>query len=55
MNWLDGAGRTQTMSMKELKDWRGKRADAGRIAQGLPKNNKFKGAPTATTAKSEDE
>ena len=55
LNWLDGAGRTQTMSMKELKDWRGKRADAGRIAQGLPKNNKFKGAPTATTAKSEDE
>ena len=31
--------------MKELKDWRGKRADAGRIAQGLPKNNKFRGAP----------
>jgi topoisomerase-4 subunit A len=53
LSWLDGAGRTQTMSMKELKDWRGKRADAGRIAQGLPKNNKFRGAPTA--AKSDDE
>jgi topoisomerase-4 subunit A len=46
LTWLDGAGRTQTLSMKELKDWRGKRADAGRIAHGLPKNNKFRGAPT---------
>jgi hypothetical protein len=33
--------------MRELKDWRGERAQAGRIAQGLPKNNKFRGAPTA--------
>jgi topoisomerase-4 subunit A len=41
------------MSMKELKDWRGKRADAGRIAQGLPKNNKFKGA--AAAAKSDED
>jgi len=47
LTWLDGAGRTQTLSMKELKDYRGKRADAGRIAQGLPKNNKFRGAPAA--------
>jgi topoisomerase-4 subunit A len=46
LTWIDGAGRTQAMSMKELKDWRGSRADAGRIAQGLPKNNKFRGAPT---------
>jgi topoisomerase-4 subunit A len=46
LSWIDGAGRTQTLSMKELKDWRGKRADAGRIAHGLPKNNKFRGAPT---------
>jgi topoisomerase-4 subunit A len=50
LTWVDGAGRTQTMSMKELKDWRGKRADAGRIAQGLPKNNKFKGVPAAPKA-----
>ncbi len=53
MSWLDGAGRTQTLSMKELKDWRGNRADAGRIAQGLPKNNKFRGAPAATKASDE--
>src|SRR5476649_1783194 len=54
LTWIDGAGRTQTLSMKELKDWRGKRADAGRIAQGLPKNNKFRATRTAGKA-SEDE
>jgi topoisomerase-4 subunit A len=47
LSWVDGAGRTQTLTMKELKDWCGKRADAGRIAQGLPKNNKFRAASTA--------
>ena len=47
LTWVDGAGRTQTLTMRELKDWRGERAQAGRIAQGLPKNNKFRGAPTA--------
>ncbi len=52
LSWVDGAGRTQTLTMKELKDWRGDRAQAGRIAQGLPKNNKFRGASAA--AKSED-
>jgi topoisomerase-4 subunit A len=29
------------MSWKELSDWRGNRADAGRLAHGLPKSNKF--------------
>ena len=52
LTWLDGAGRTQTLSMKELKNWRGKRADAGRIAEGLPKNNKFRGAPSGSKAES---
>ncbi|HZL29458.1 MAG TPA: DNA topoisomerase IV subunit A [Pseudolabrys sp.] len=47
LSWVDGAGRTQTLTMKELKDWRGERAQAGRIAQGLPKNNKFRGTPSA--------
>ncbi|MBI1205525.1 MAG: DNA topoisomerase IV subunit A [Rhodopseudomonas sp.] len=47
LTWVDGAGRSHSMSMKELKDWRANRADAGRIAQGLPKNNKFRGAPAA--------
>jgi topoisomerase IV subunit A len=53
LTWIDGAGRTQMLSMKELKDWRGNRADAGRIAQGLPKNNKFRGV--ASGAKGDDE
>ena len=52
LTWLDGAGRTQALSMKELKNWRGKRADAGRIAEGLPKNNKFRGAPSGSKAES---
>jgi topoisomerase-4 subunit A len=39
--WKDGAGRDQSMTMKELADWRGNRADAGRLAHGLPKSNKF--------------
>ena len=54
LTWLDGAGRTQTLSMKELKNWRGKRADAGRIAEGLPKNNKFRGAPSLGKADGAD-
>jgi topoisomerase-4 subunit A len=41
LGWKDGAGREQGMSMKELADWRGNRADAGRLAHGLPKSNKF--------------
>jgi topoisomerase-4 subunit A len=39
--WKDSAGRDQSMSWKELADWRGNRADAGRLAHGLPKSNKF--------------
>jgi topoisomerase-4 subunit A len=42
LSWVDSAGRVFTLDMKELKDWRGKRADAGRIApKGFPKTNKF--------------
>jgi topoisomerase-4 subunit A len=42
LTWSDTAGRTFTLEMKELRDWRGKRADAGRIApKGFPKDNKF--------------
>jgi topoisomerase IV subunit A len=29
------------MSLKQLSDWRGSRADAGRLAHGLPKSNRF--------------
>ncbi len=41
LTWKDGAGRDQSRSMKELANWKGNRADAGRIADGLPKSNKF--------------
>ncbi|MBN9581994.1 MAG: DNA topoisomerase IV subunit A [Afipia sp.] len=41
MTWRDAAGREQSMTWKELTDWRGNRADAGRLAHGFPKSNKF--------------
>jgi topoisomerase-4 subunit A len=41
LSWKDSSGRDQSLSWKELADWRGNRADAGRQAQGLPKSNKF--------------
>src|ERR1700733_1887608 len=41
LTWKDSAGRDQSMSWKELTDWRGNRADTGRLATGLPKSNKF--------------
>src|SRR5579863_8430064 len=41
LSWKDSAGRDQSMTAKELADWNGNRADAGRLAHGLPKSNKF--------------
>ncbi len=42
LTWTDSAGRVFTLSLKELADWRGNRADAGRLApKGFPKTNKF--------------
>lgn len=41
LSWKDSAGRDQGLTLKELSDWRGNRADAGRLAHGLPKSNKF--------------
>jgi topoisomerase-4 subunit A len=41
LTWRDSAGREQGLSWKELSDWRGNRADAGRLAHGLPKSNRF--------------
>ncbi|HAP12302.1 MAG TPA: DNA topoisomerase IV subunit A [Afipia sp.] len=41
MTWKDSAGRDQSSTSKELADWRGNRADAGRLAHGFPKSNKF--------------
>ena len=46
LTWLDAADRTFTLSLKELADWRGNRADAGRLApKGFPRTNRFGRAP----------
>ncbi len=42
LSWLDAAGRSFSLTMKELADWRGNRSDAGRIApKGFPRANRF--------------
>jgi topoisomerase IV subunit A len=42
LSWTDSAGRVFNLSLKELTDWRGNRADAGRLApKGFPTTNKF--------------
>ena len=42
LTWVDSAGRTFTMSLKELAAWRGNRADAGRVRPDrFLTNNKF--------------
>jgi topoisomerase IV subunit A len=46
LTWIDSAGRSFTFALKELADWRGNRADAGRLApKGFPRNNKFGALP----------
>ncbi len=40
--WKDSAGREFSATMKELAEWQGTRADAGRLPpKGFPKSNKF--------------
>jgi topoisomerase-4 subunit A len=42
LTWRDSAGRVFSASWKELADWRGNRADAGRLPpRGFPTSNKF--------------
>jgi topoisomerase-4 subunit A len=42
LTWTDTAGRVFTLALKELADWRGNRADAGRMApKGFPRTNQF--------------
>jgi len=42
LKWRDSAGREFAASMKELREWQGSRADAGRLPpKGFPKSNKF--------------
>src|SRR3954471_2071436 len=43
LTWTDAAGRAFSATLKELADWRGNRADAGRLPpKGFPRSNKFK-------------
>jgi topoisomerase-4 subunit A len=42
LTWRDSSQRLWTVEAKELKDWIGNRAEAGRLPpKGFPKNNKF--------------
>ena len=42
LTWLDAAGRTFTLPWAEIKDWLGKRAQAGKLApKGFPRSNTF--------------
>jgi topoisomerase-4 subunit A len=51
LTWIDPAARVFTVAIKELIDWRGNRADAGRLApKGFPKINKFGRLPESPKA-----
>src|SRR6266542_141569 len=42
LSWTDTAGRAFSLTFEELADWRGNRADAGRLApKGFPRTNTF--------------
>jgi topoisomerase IV subunit A len=42
LSWKDSAGRTFTVAKRDLRDWIGMRAEAGRLPpKGFPKNNRF--------------
>ena len=46
LTWYDKAARAHHMTLKELANWRGERAQAGRIApDGFPRSNHFGRAP----------
>ena len=51
LTWVDSAGRSFALTLKELANWRGNRGDAGRIRpERFLTNNKFRGAPSAGIA-----
>ena len=42
LSWKDSAGRSFSVEKRELKEWIGNRAEAGRLPpKGFPRNNKF--------------
>jgi topoisomerase-4 subunit A len=54
LTWIDTAGRVFSLTLKELADWRGNRADAGRLPpKGFPRTNKF--GQSAANGKPRDE
>ncbi len=56
LSWTDSAGRVFNLTLKELADWRGNRADAGRLApKGFPKTNKFGNSGARTVASGESD
>ena len=55
LTWIDSAGRSFTSTLMELADWRGNRADAGRLApKGFPRSNKFGALATNGKASAPD-
>lgn len=47
LTWVDSAGRSFTLALKELANWRGNRGDAGRIRPDrFLTNNKFRSTPS---------
>jgi topoisomerase IV subunit A len=54
LSWTDAAGRAFSLTLKELADWRGNRADAGRLApKGFPRTNTFSQLPANGKAREE--
>ena len=54
LSWTDAAGRAFSLTLKELADWRGNRADAGRLApKGFPRSNTFSQLPVNGKAREE--
>ena len=54
LTWTDTAGREFSLTGKEYADWRGNRADAGRLApKGFPRTNRF--SAMLSGRKNEDE
>ncbi len=48
LTWIDSAGRSFALTLKELANWRGNRGDAGRIRPDrFLTNNKFRSMPSA--------
>src|SRR5499426_3136712 len=56
LSWTDAAGRAFSLTLKELADWRGNRADAGRLApKGFPRTNTFNQLPANGKGREEKE